>query len=543
MRAPHSRTLPDLLEEQAGRSPDAPAAICAGRGIAFAALAARAGRVAAALRGRGVRRGDRVGLLVNNRVEWLEVCFGAGAAGAAVVPFSTWSTRQELEFLLADSGVRALFALPGMGKEDFRGSLRALLPEAEAGGAWRSARFPSLRDLVLVGEEGAPPPGWMGYEALLRDAPPSFDPLPPGEGPSAGDDAIVLYTSGSTSKPKAVRLVQHAVIENGFNIGERQGLGPGDRVLTAVPLFWSYGASNALPAAFTHGAALVLQPRFEPGEALDLIERHRCTAVYTLPAMTAALVRHPDFTPERTRTLRTGLTIGSPQDVVSAAERLGAAGMCNVYGASEVYGNCCVTPHDWPLERRAAGHIPPLPGVRLRVVDAETGLPLGPSEPGLLEVQGYLMPGYGGASAAHNASAFTPDGWYRTGDMGQLNEAGEFLFLGRSGEMIKRAGINVSPAEIEEVLMQHAAVSQAGVVGVPDPERGEIIVAFVVPKPGTPATAQELAAHCRAVASAYKVPDRIEIRPALPATATGKLLRRSLKDEAAALARPRPVEA
>ena len=536
--APYSRTLPELLDEQAARAPDGIAAICSGHEFTFAALAQKSRRIAAFLRARGVRRGDRVGLLVNNRVAWLEIAFGAMAAGATLVPFSTWSTRQELAFLLRDSGIRALFTLPGFGREDFLAGLSALLPEAESAppDAWHSETYPQLRDLILVGAEASLPcgRGWQRNETLPTHA---FETLPPGEGPSAGDDGIILYTSGSTSTPKAVRLTQAAIIENGFNIGERQGLRPGDRVLTAVPLFWSYGVSNAVPAALSHGAALVLQSRFEPGEALDLIERHRCTAFYTLPAMTAALLRHPEFAPARTKSLRTGLTIGSPQDVVSAAERLGIVDICNIYGSTEVYGNCCVTPHDWPLERRAAGHIPPLPGVRLRIVDAETKRPLGAGEPGLLEVRGYLSPGYGGASAAHNAAIFTEDGWYRSGDIGQLNDAGEFLFLSRSGEMIKRSGINVSPAEVEEVLMQHPAVSQAGVVGVPDAERGEAIVAFIVPKPGTEATVAALVAHCRAVASAYKVPDRIEIRPALPTTATGKLLRRSLKDEALALPR------
>ena len=251
--------------------------------------------------------------------------------------------------------------------------------------------------------------------------------------------------------------------------------------------------------------------------------------------MTAALIRHPEFRPERTRSLKKGLTIGTPQDVVAAAKVLGAAQISNIYGSSETYGNCCVTPHDWPLELRSTWQGPPLPGVRLRIVDPETGRELGREQPGQIEVTGYLMRGYGGASAEHNAAVFTPDGWFRTGDMGQLDAKGRVQFLGRSGEMIKRSGIIDSPAEVEEALMQHPAVSQAGVVGVPDPEKGEQIVAFVVPKPDAQLGAQELAAHCRSIASAYKVPDRIEIRPALPTTVTGKLLRRSLKDEAAAL--------
>jgi fatty-acyl-CoA synthase len=251
--------------------------------------------------------------------------------------------------------------------------------------------------------------------------------------------------------------------------------------------------------------------------------------------MTAALIRHPEFRPERTRSLRKGLTIGSPQDVASAAEGLGAAQISNIYGSSETYGNCCVTPHDWPLELRSTCQGPPLPGVRLRIIDPESGQQLGHGQPGLIEVTGYLMRGYGGASAAHNAAVFTPDGWFRTGDVGQLDAEGHVQFLGRSGEMIKRSGINVSPAEVEDALLQHPAVSQVAVVGVPDREKGELIVAFVVPKPDAKLVAKDLVAHCRSIASAYKVPDRIEIREALPTTVTGKLLRRSLKDEAAAL--------
>ena len=138
------------------------------------------------------------------------------------------------------------------------------------------------------------------------------------------DDAIIIYTSGSSSRPKSVPLSHGGIIENGFNIGERQGYGPDDRVLLAPPLFWSYGSANAMSATLTHGAALVLQGRFEPGEAIDLIERHRCTALYTLPAITSAIISHPSFRPERVRSLRTGLTIGAPQDVIAAATVLGA---------------------------------------------------------------------------------------------------------------------------------------------------------------------------------------------------------------------------
>jgi fatty-acyl-CoA synthase len=531
MNAPFSRTLADLLFEQAERYPDRPAVISGEHTISYAELAQRAGRIAGGLRGLGIDRGDRVGLLINNRLEWLEAFFGATILGTVVVAFSTWSRRDELAWLLEDSDVRILIALDRFGDQHFEADLRALIPEAKAGAPWKSASYPRLRDVVLLGEgtQGA----FRSYTDLATAKP--IGPLPPGEGPSAADDAIAIYTSGSSSRPKSVPLTQYGIIENGFNIGERQGYRPAERVLLAPPLFWSFGCANAMSAVLTHGATLVLQPRFDAGEAISLIERHGCTALYTLPSITAAIVSHPSFRPERVRTLRTGLTIGSPQDVITAATVLGARELCNVYGQTESYGNCCVTPHDWPLDKRATCQGPPLPGVQIRIVHPETGTALPAGQVGLIEVRGYIMRGYLGSSASQNEAALTPDGFFRTGDSGHLTEAGDLVFAGRVSEMIKKGGINISPAEVEDVLMRHPAVALVGVVGVPDRQQGELLAAFIVPKSGHAPTADELLAHCRSVASRYKVPDFIEIRDTLPVTATGKMMRRDLKQMAAAL--------
>ena len=517
-RPPYARTWFELLDEQAGRH--GLAVICGDAALSYADLAVRARQAATVLRDHGIRRGDRVGMLVNNRVEWLEIAFGAWLLGAVATPFSTWSTRQELEFLIGDSGVSVLVSLGKFGREDYGVILRDLVA---------SGGFPGLRQVMLVDGEGFP--DWMA----AREAAAPHGTLAPGDGASAADDCIILYTSGSTSRPKAIALAHYLVIENGFNIGERQGLGPDDRVLLSPPLFWTYGGVNALPAAFTHGAALVLQGRFDAEEALALTERHGCTSIYTLPGMTAAMIGHAAFRPERTRSLRTGMTIGSPQDVMNAATVLGAREICNIYGSSETGGNCCVTDHAWTLERRANCQGMPLPGVELRIVDEATGAVLGAGAPGLVEVRGpYVMRGYIASSAVHNASVFTPDGWFQSGDIGQLSEAGEMVFLGRSTEMIKRAGINVSPAEVEDILLQHPDVAQAGVVGVASGD-GESIVAFVVPRGDAAPSAADLKAHCRRVASSYKVPDRFEIVKALPATVTGKVMRKALKAAAARL--------
>jgi fatty-acyl-CoA synthase len=507
-----SRTLFQLLREP---PPDATAVISGERVTTYGELSETAARIAGGMRALGVKRRGRVGILMENRCEWLETAFAATALGATVVPFSTWSKPAELSYLIADAELDLLVAVGAFGGQDFAAALAAL--------------DQALPPIVIL--DGEPRPGWIAYPQLSGE--PLIDIAVQPE-----DDAFILYTSGSSARPKAVRLLQGRTIENGFHIGERMGFGPGDRVLLAPPLFWSYGAANALPAAFSHGAALVLQPRFEPGGWLDLIERHRCTAVYTLPSMTGAALRHPDFRRTRTASLRTGLMIGSPEEVRVAAEELGAPQICNVYGSTETYGNCCVTPADWPLSRRMHSQGPPLPGARLRLVDPETGVEVPRGEVGAVEVAGSATPGYAGASAANNATAFAADGYFRTGDLGSLDAAGDFHFAARDNDMIKRAGINVSPAEVETLLLQVPGVGQAAVVGAAAGERGEAIVAFVVAAEGASLDAEALRAHCRAEASSYKVPDRIEICAALPTTETGKLFRRGLKEMAVALMSP-----
>ncbi|MBP5858553.1 acyl--CoA ligase [Marivibrio halodurans] len=532
MRIPFARTLFELLCEQAERYPTNTAVIAGGAEIGFGDLERGARSVASALRACGVRRGDRVGLIVNNRPEWLEIVFGASAVGATAVPFSTWSTREELEFLLQDSGVKVLFTLARFGKQEFQAEVDAILASVDA-----RERYPNLQRVIVVdGEDAADD---RAYARFRRGAP-LGDDLPPGVSASAVDDALIIYTSGSTSFPKAVRMKHHAIVENGFNIGECQGLRSGDRVFLSPPLFWSYGGVNAMPATFTHGATLVLQGRFEAGEALDLIERHGCTAIYTLPGMTSDLLTHDRFDPSRVATLRTGLTIGSPQDIRRAATDLGIADICNIYGVSEAYGNSCVTDHAWPLERRANCQGMPLPGVELRIVDPDGGGPLPAGEPGLVEIRGYVTPGYCGASATLNETVFTSEGYFRPGDYGYLTEAGEFVFVGRGAELIKSGGINVSPAEIEEVLLRHPQVVQAGVVGVEILDRGDTIFAFVIADPGR-LDADGLRAYCREHLSSYKVPHRIVFCERLPQTATGKLLRRELKRHAADLAATEPA--
>jgi len=516
MKAPYSRTVFELLCEQAELTPNRDVAISAAGRFSYSKLVGRSRCVAGNLRKQGVRRGDRVGLLSNNRIEWLEIFFGAAALGAVIVPFSTWSTASELEFLINDAEIRWLFTIEHFGEQAFVDDLTTLRADS---------RLPVLEHVVSI--DGPARTGIDVYSDFQRCGP--FPALMPGEEASAIDQLVILYTSGSSNHPKAVPLDHFSTIENGFNIGERQGLVPGDRVLISIPLFWAYGAINALPAVVSHGATLVLQSHFEAGGALDLIEQNKCTAIYTLPAMTNALVAHAAFQVERTSSLRTGVTIGAPQDIIKAARELGAAEICNIYGGTENYGNCCVTPHDWSLEERAACQGPPLPGVTIRIREPDSGKEAQTGSIGQIEVRGYLTKGYTGLSARFNRETFTPDGYFKTGDLGSLDEGGAMHFAGRSSEMIKRSGINVSPAEVEETLQQHPDIALAGVTGFEDSDRGEIIIAFVTAKPGRIIDGDDVMAHCREQLSSYKIPDRLIASKALPLTVTGKLMRHELK--------------
>jgi fatty-acyl-CoA synthase len=529
MTRPDSSVIPGIVSEWAKRSPDRPAVVSRYGTLSYAELDAAGAHAGDALCALGTSRGAPVGLLCTNRPEWLTTFLGAARLGASVAAFDTWSRPWDLEFLIANSEIEILITLDCFRNHHYLDDLAELVPElADAGpGEWASKRFPHLREVVVIGEPSLP--GMRRYDDEVNQVPDVGSANCDGGKP--GDVGLILYTSGSSARPKGVPLIQANMIENGFNIGERVGIAESDRVWLSVPLFWSYGIANATMATLTHGATLILQEVFEAGEALELIETERCTVAYTLPNITAKLLDHVAFARHRTATLSKGVTIGAPEDVRRAAEDLGIAGICNVYGSTETYGNCCVTPSNMPLEQRMECQGPPLPGMQIRIVEPDGDTEVLRGEVGEVMVGGIVAASYVG-NAELSAATFASDGSYRTGDLGRIDGNGCFRFIARRSDMIKSGGINISPLEIETFLLREPTVRAVAVIGSPDPTLGEVAVAFVELMRGSTITGQELLDYCKQKLAGYKVPAQIVVCEGLPKTDTGKLDRQALRENA-----------
>ena len=530
-------TVGALLAYLAHAIPEQEAVVWPPQRLTYAALYAQATAVASGLWDVGIRPGEPVALLVSNRPEWLTTALGCALIGAPVVALSTWSRRVEIEYALDHSQAVALVTLDRFLGADYQAMLGEIIPEVtrRPPGWIGAARLPALRELIVLGQpvlDAARP----FDEVLARGH--RLDPAgvrAASAGVQPTDLLYVLYTSGSTARPKGVTLAHAACLENGFHIGERQHLTRADRLWLAVPLCWSFAAANALMALLTHGGTVVLQERFDAEEAVRLIAAERCTVYYGMSHMAQAMLETPAWGHYDTRSLRTGLTIGTPEEIALTMHRLGVAEICNVYGATETYGNATVTDASEPEAVRLHCQGTPLPGMRLRIVHLDTRAVLPPGEVGEILVAGRVTPGYY-RDPEPNARAFDAEGYFRTGDLGALDAVGRLYFRGRLKDLIKSGGINISPLEVEEYLMTHPKVQYAAVVGLPDAVKGEVPVAAVELRAGEAATAEEIRGFCRGHIASYKVPVQvIFLRPdEFPRTNTGKVQKTELRQVMAA---------
>ena len=474
----------------------------------YARLAKESHRIGRALLAAGVGRGARVGILMGNRPEAVASVFGAGLVGAVAVPLSTFSAPAELEYLLRHADVQIVLAQREMRGHDYLGDLLTLCPELGRGEPpVRSATFPFLESLAVLGTElsSGSVRSWTDFidsadrlsDYLLLARAGQVHPSDPG---------VIIYSSGTTDRPKGMLHSHRAVTLQFWLQAGIFGRHPGTRLWTALPMFWTAGLNTAMGPTLAAGGCWVMQESFDPGDAIALMERERVTEPYTLPHQTAALAEHPAWNSADLSALRCvfGKSAFARHPTVNGDPNWNSP---VAYGLSETAS--IFAGHGWdtprPVMRESTGRL--LPGNRLRVVDPDTGARLGPGQDGELAVAGpTLMEHYVGKT---RDECFDPDGFFHTGDAGFFDAEGYVHWTGRRTEMIKTAGANVSPAELEVALRAFGPLKLARVIGLPDPRLGQRVVLAAVVKEGEATSAEEIQAFLRERVSAYKVPKSV----------------------------------
>jgi long-chain acyl-CoA synthetase len=466
--------------------------------LSYAELRVAAARMTSLLSSLGIVPGDRVAVMLPNVPAFPIVFYGALGAGGVVVPMNPLLKSREVAYHLSDSGARVLFAWHAVAGEAGKGA-------AETGAQVVEVTEPALCSLLA-----------------------GFAPVPAGVERAGDDDAVILYTSGTTGRPKGAQLTHAGLARNArLTAVTLLDTGPGDVVMGCLPLFHVFGLTCALNATIIGGGLLTLLPRFDPAAALEIIGRDKVTIFEGVPTMYAAMLHHPARAQADASSLRVCISGGSamPVEIMREFERAFGCIILEGYGLSETSP---VASFNHPGMVRKPGSIgTPVEGVEMRVVD-DAGAELQPGEIGEIVIRGHnVMKGYLGNPAA-TAEAIT-DGWFRTGDLARVDDDGYFYIVDRKKDLVIRGGYNVYPREVEEVLYEHPAVAEAAVIGIPDRDLGEEVGAAVKLKPGADATAAKLRSFVRDRVAPHKYPRYLWLVEDLPKGPTGKILRREVK--------------
>ena len=497
-----SSNLAAILTETAAEHGDRPALKLDDVVVPYAMLDEGSARVAAMLRDKGVESGDRVGIMLPNVPYFGVIYYGILRAGGVAVPMNPLLKGREVKFYVEDPGTKLLFAWGDFEEAAGQG--------AEEGGA----------ELILV------KPG--EFEGLLKGV---AEPVAEVCDRDGSDTAVILYTSGTTGTPKGAELTHDNLRKNAEVASGLFEYSGDDTIFGGLPLFHSFGQTCALNCGVRVGATITLLPRFEPAKALEIIQRDKVTVMLGVPTMYAAMLNEPTADQYDTSTLKLCGSGGAamPVEVMRAFEERFSAKILEGYGLSETSP---VASFNHPDKERKPGSIgTPIEGVEMKLVDDEGNDVEGTGDDavGEIAIKGHnVMKGYWNREDA-TQEVLDDDGWFRTGDMGKIDEDGYFFIVDRKKEMIIRGGYNVYPREIEEVLYEHPAVAEAAVVGVPDDKMGEEVGAAVVLKQGKEVDADELRAFVKEQVANYKYPRKIWFPDELPKGPTGKILKREVE--------------
>ncbi|HLW02050.1 MAG TPA: acyl-CoA synthetase [Ktedonobacterales bacterium] len=512
-------SITEALLQHAHQHPERTAIVFEHQIISYGQVALEVERFASALLAQGLQRGDRVALFLENSPTFVVAYLGTHLAGGIVVLVNTQYRQVELTHILTDSGAR-------------------LCVTSNAGAdALLSLNLPALQTIVIVEEQGSTPSDGKKEYSTFADF------ITQGEAgnhrswvlPTRDAPAILAYTSGTTGRAKGALLSHHNLIANITALTAAWRWTAEDRLLLILPLFHAHGLMVGLHGTLFMGASVVLRRSFDASEVLTTLQNDPgITLFFGVPTMYSRLVVEAErrgAPPHPLRLFVSGSAPLSPQ-VFTSFERLFGQRILERYGMTETIMNL-TNPYEG--ERRPGTVGGPFPGQEARVVDVHTRQPLPSGEIGEIEVHGpHVFAGYWNRPDA-TAEAFTADGWFKTGDLGWCSADGYYTITGRARELIISGGYNVYPREVEDVLAEHPAIAEVAIVGRPDPDLGEQVVAFVVPKEGHAPSSDEIIGFCRERLASYKKPRQVIFVDALPRNALGKVQKHLLNEQSDAI--------
>lgn len=523
------KPLHEYLREHARRQPDKPAYIWYGHALGYGELDRLSDAFAAELAALGVRAGDRVALFMQNCPQYIIAHFGIQKLGAVVGPCGPLFKEHELAYQLGDLGAEVIVAADNL--YPVVAAVRGRTPLKHVFLVHYADWLPAEPAIDVPAEILVPRQEFADTRDFLRVLA-DRKAAPPGANPDMDQVALMTYTSGTTGLPKGAMLTYRNALFKTAVAADGNEVRQDDVLLAIAPLYHIAGMLMGINVTIYAGTTTVLMYRFDPLATLQAIDRYRVTWWYSIVPMNVALMQVPDAKRFDLSSLRvntvTSFGITLTEDLAGKWKAFtgGCPAWEAAYGLSETHTVDTVMPRHairWGTQGK------PAPGVECRIVDPGTGQDLPPGEMGEIVLRSPgVFKGYWNKPEA--TAATLRDGWVHTGDMGRLDADGYLTFMGRFKEMIKVSGYSVFPEEVEVMLIKHPAVAQAAVIGVPDEQKGEVVKAVIVPRPGMKPTAEDIIAWSKENMSAYKVPRQVEFRDALPATGAGKVLRRLLKE-------------
>ncbi|MED0716399.1 AMP-binding protein [Aeribacillus composti] len=532
-------TVGKLLEEKANAYPEHEAVVYADRGLrmTYRQFDEYCRLVARSLMKLGIQSGEHIAIWATNTPEWLACQFATGKMGAVLVTVNTNYRTAELEYLLKQSDSTTLLLIEQYRDTSYIDTIYEIAPELYEcqPGQLKAKRLPRLKNVIVLGDKRYPGTyTWNDLLAMAQDT--AEDELDQRMNSLDPHDVINMqYTSGTTGFPKGVMLSHYNIINNAYNIAQCMKLTKDDRLCIPVPFFHCFGCVLGVLACVSVGATIVPIQEFNATQVLQTVQDEKCTALHGVPTMFIAELNDPDFEKYDLSSLRTGIMAGSncPIEVMKAViEKMGAKEITIAYGQTESSPVITQTRTDDPIHLRVETVGRALPNVEVKIVEPGTNKEVPCGVQGELCTRGYnVMKGYYNNPEA-TKEAIDEEGWLRTGDLAIMDENGYFRITGRLKDMIIRGGENIYPREIEEFLYQHPKIQDVQVVGVPDEKYGEEVMAWIILKPGQTATAEEVQEFCRGKISRHKIPRYIEFTDSYPMTASGKIQKFKLREQA-----------